>query len=97
MADRIDTSQYAYFGANLRRLRRERDISQAAIGNAAGGLSQTYISMLEHGRIPRRSEYVDALARALRVPRALLLSEPAAPRFTAVQRAETGQHVEAGA
>ena len=56
---------------NLRRLRHEADLSQAALGARAGS-RQTRISLLEHGCVPTDDE-VDRLAAALGVPVAALL------------------------
>jgi len=60
-----------YLAANLRRLRHEADLSQAALGARAGS-RQTRISLLEHGFTATDDE-VDRLAAAPGVPVAALL------------------------
>ena len=82
MAVNRSDAGYVHLGANVRRIRRECELSQTALGVRAGGLRQAYISDLEYGRAPWRDEHVDALARALGVSRAVLLAAP--PRRRAV-------------
>jgi transcriptional regulator with XRE-family HTH domain len=61
------------FAENLRRLRERRDLSQELLGQMAGGLHRTEISMLERGvREPQLSTVV-RLAQALEVKVSLLL------------------------
>ncbi len=55
----------ASFGENLRRLRRERRLTQAALALAVGlsERSKGYVSELEHGRKPPTTEMVVKLAK----------------------------------
>jgi transcriptional regulator with XRE-family HTH domain len=73
---------YPYLAANLRRLRRERDLSQRALGVLADGLDQTYVSSLERGLRPWNDAHVDTLSRVLGVRRGELLAAPASVRAT---------------
>ena len=59
-------------GENVRRLRRERDLSQHALADLAG-VSTQYVGLVESGRANPRSTTLAALAAALGVaPGALL-------------------------
>ena len=62
----------ANLSRNLRRLRREREVSQRALGESIG-TPQSYISALEHGLRPWKDEHIEQLAHALDVTRAVLL------------------------
>jgi transcriptional regulator with XRE-family HTH domain len=64
-----------HLGANLRRIRRERDFTQAQIA-ALARVSQPYISALERGLRPTRLDHVELLARALAVSPETLLAMP---------------------
>ena len=64
-----------HLAQNLRRLRRERDLTQQQVGTLAK-LSQPYVSAIENGLRPRRLDHVEALARALVVPMTELLARP---------------------
>jgi len=55
------------FARNLRRARRMKDISQEALGLAAG-LSRTYVSEVERGERNISIDNMGALADALGVP-----------------------------
>jgi transcriptional regulator with XRE-family HTH domain len=62
------------FAHNLRTQRRQRGLSQEALGHASG-LHRTETSLLERaGRDPRLST-ISRLARALGIPAATLLDE----------------------
>ena len=60
------------FGRNVRRLRRERGLSQEALA-AAARLHRTEISLVERGDRDVRLTTVVRLARGLGVPASLLL------------------------
>ena len=61
------------FGAVVKRLRRDRDLTQEQLGRRAG-LGQAYISQLESGsRANPSAVIVKRLARALGVPVTALL------------------------
>jgi transcriptional regulator with XRE-family HTH domain len=60
--------------ANLRRIRRACDLSQASLA-ASVGLTQQYVSALERGLRPADLRHLDALAQALGVSRRALLQE----------------------
>jgi transcriptional regulator with XRE-family HTH domain len=62
----------AHFAATLRELRLARELSQEALGDAAG-LHMTEISRLERGRREPRLGTIVRLARALGVPASELL------------------------
>jgi transcriptional regulator with XRE-family HTH domain len=66
-------------GRNLRKIRRDRDLTQTQVARFAG-IRQQELSAIERGLQPR-SELIDRLARTLGVhPDALLREErPAAP------------------
>jgi transcriptional regulator with XRE-family HTH domain len=65
---------------SLRRLRRERELSQAQLAARAGsGFTQQYISGLERGLRPSRVSHLDRLARALDVDVIELLGLPRSP------------------
>lgn len=53
-------------GANIRRIRRERGLSQAALAERAGS-SASYVSLIERGNANPRLETITALAAALGV------------------------------
>jgi transcriptional regulator with XRE-family HTH domain len=60
-------------GENVRRLRRERRLSQHALGDLAG-VSMQYVGLVESGRANPRSTTLGALASALGVAPVILLS-----------------------
>lgn len=62
------------FGANLRRIRQRRRLSQEALAAKAQGLHRTEISLLERGEREPRLSTVVLLARALEVKVATLLA-----------------------
>ena len=64
-----------YLGANLRRLRHSRSLSQTALAKSAG-LPQPYVSMFERGCKVASPSHLTALARALGVSRGVLISAP---------------------
>ena len=57
---------FQYLASNLRRFRRERDLSQAHLASRAG-VTQQYVSDLERGLRPSRIVHLERLARALDV------------------------------
>jgi len=79
-----------HFGSNLRRLRRERDLSQAEIARLANALTsdrtnpfcQAYLSLLERGMAPRDPAHVAVLARVLGTTEAALLKRPRVSRIS---------------
>lgn len=75
-------SAHEVFAANLRRLRRRRGLSQEALGEEAGGLHRTEISLLERGEREPRLSTIVALAQALGVRAQTLIAgvDEAAPR-----------------
>lgn len=64
----------AAFGNVLRRLRRERRLSQEALGYLTG-LHRTYVSQLERGLKSPSLRTVNRIARALDLSLAALLAE----------------------
>jgi transcriptional regulator with XRE-family HTH domain len=70
MASTINTR----FGANLRRLRRDKGISQEKLADLAG-LHRTYVSSVERGERNVTLETVEKLAKALGVPMSKLMPE----------------------
>jgi len=64
-------------GANVRSLLEVRGMSQAGLA-ARIGKSQSTVSQIIHGRVPVAIDTLEALADALRVPHAALLSRTAA-------------------
>jgi len=62
-------------GENVRRLRRERGLSQHALAGLAG-VSTQYVGLVESGRGNPRSTTLAALAAALGVAPIALLSPP---------------------
>jgi transcriptional regulator with XRE-family HTH domain len=64
------------FGRNLRRLRRERKISQEQLAHLAD-VSRAYLSGAEAGRRNATLETVEALAKALQIDPVDLLKDPA--------------------
>lgn len=81
-----------HFDSNLRRLRRERDLSQAEIARLANALtpdgtdpfSQAYLSLLERGMAPRDPTHTAVLARVLGTTEAALLKRPRVSRSISV-------------
>lgn len=69
------------FAANLRRLRRERGLSQERLGEAAD-VHMTHVSKIERGRCEPGVRTVCKLARALRVS--------AGPLFEGISGDEVG-------
>jgi transcriptional regulator with XRE-family HTH domain len=70
----------------LRRLRRERDLSQAQLAAlAGGGLTQQQVSDIEHGMRPARVVHLERLARALDVDVLDLLGLPPRPAAPAAE------------
>ena len=66
-------------GSHVRRLRKARGLSQAALATAAG-VSVGNLSMIESGRGNPRATTLAAIAAALEVnPTSLLVEEPSAP------------------
>ena len=63
-------------GANVRSLLEVRGMSQAALASRIGK-SQSTVSQIIHGRVPVAIDTIEALADALRVPHAALLSRTA--------------------
>jgi transcriptional regulator with XRE-family HTH domain len=63
------------FARNLRRLRRERGLSQEALA-AEAGIDRTYISALERGLYSASVDMIERLANVLSVaPHVLLLTK----------------------
>jgi len=60
-------------GANVRSLLEVRGLSQAGLATRIGK-SQSTVSQIIHGRVPVAIDTIEALADALRVPHAALLS-----------------------
>ena len=60
-------------GANVRSLLEVRGMSQAGLATRIGK-SQSTVSQIIHGRVPVAIDTIEALADALRVPHAALLS-----------------------
>jgi transcriptional regulator with XRE-family HTH domain len=54
------------FGRNVRRVRKERDLSQEALADEVG-LAVTYVGQIERGSRNPTLEIVERLARALKV------------------------------
>ena len=54
------------FGRNVRRIRKERDLSQEALADEVG-LAVTYVGQIERGIRNPTLEIVERLARALKV------------------------------
>lgn len=54
------------FGRNVRRVRKERDLSQEALADEVG-LAVTYVGQIERGTRNPTLEIVERLARALKV------------------------------
>jgi transcriptional regulator with XRE-family HTH domain len=64
------------FGARLRALRKERGLSQDALGRLAGGINRVTVYKLESGQAEPGLTTIRRLARGLRVPpRALIEAE----------------------
>lgn len=66
-------------GENVRRLRRERRLSQHALADLAG-VSTQYVGLIESGRANPRSTTLAALAAALDVAPVVLLAPRASGR-----------------
>ena len=64
-------------GANVRSLLEVRGMSQAGLATRIGK-SQSTVSQIIHGRVPVAIDTIEALADALRVPHAALLSRTSA-------------------
>ena len=62
------------FGANLRRIRLRRNLSQEALAAKADGLHRTEVSLLERGEREPRLSTIILLTRALEVKVATLLA-----------------------
>src|SRR3954466_6645287 len=62
-------------GANVRSLLEVRGMSQAGLATRIGK-SQSTVSQIIHGRVPVAIDTIEALADALHVPHAALLSRP---------------------
>jgi transcriptional regulator with XRE-family HTH domain len=62
-------------GANVRRLRQARKLTQRELAGLAG-ISAHYVSRIEAGRANLRATTLGALARALEAEPATLLTEP---------------------
>lgn len=60
------------FGANIRNLREERDLSQEALADLAG-LHRTHISLIERGQRSVRLETIEQLAIAFDIQPAELM------------------------
>jgi len=76
-------------GANVRSLLEVRGMSQAGLASRIGK-SQSTVSQIIHGRVPVAIDTIEALADALRVPHATLLSKSpvAKPRRRVAPEAE---------
>ena len=61
--------------ANVRRIRRDRSLSQELLADKAN-LHRTYVSGIERGRRNPTATVIEALASALEVAPAELLKEP---------------------
>ncbi|MCO6437381.1 MAG: LexA family transcriptional regulator [Phycisphaerae bacterium] len=59
-------------GQRLRRIRREKGMTQAEL-SAAAGVNQGFLSAIERGRANPRRRTIDALAAALNVPQGILI------------------------
>lgn len=82
----------ARFGETVKRVRRERGISQEALADQCG-LHRTQISLLERGRRSPRLPTLIVIARELGVPSAALLDHlpaPQAKRLTNADKRESG-------
>ncbi len=67
--------EYAYLGANVRRLRLARGMSQATLATAAH-VPQSYVSLIEHGLTPWQEQHITRFADALGVGRDVLTDAP---------------------
>lgn len=65
----------AVLARNLRRLRKEKGLSQEALAHLAG-IDRTYVSSLERQCYSASVDMLDRLAAALNVPVSALLSNP---------------------
>ena len=74
MEPQTSVDSLAHFAANLRRLRRERGLSQDALAYAAE-LHRTEVSLLERGDRDPRLTTIVRLARGLGVPPSQLLGD----------------------
>jgi len=68
------SSLHARFGANLRRLRLDKGISQEGLADLAG-LHRTYISSVERGERNVTLETVEKLAKALGISMSKLMPD----------------------
>lgn len=66
-------------GANVRRLREAKGLSQEKFGFESG-IDRTYVSGIERGRRNPTATIIEKLAAALGVPAHVLLMEPEADR-----------------
>ncbi len=69
----------ARFGANVRRLREEKGLSQEAFGFASG-IDRTYVSGVERGQRNPSLLLAEKFANGLGVPLYILLKEPEPPK-----------------
>jgi transcriptional regulator with XRE-family HTH domain len=60
------------FGANLQKIRKEKNISQEELANELG-FSQSYITKVETGTVNLSISHVVALAKRLKIPVCLLV------------------------
>jgi transcriptional regulator with XRE-family HTH domain len=72
-----------YLGSNLRRLRRERDLTQAQLAERTG-FDQSYISRLERGLRPSHDSHINTLAAALGVTTQRLLRRSRQQQWSAL-------------
>ncbi|MGN6535910.1 MAG: helix-turn-helix domain-containing protein [Mesorhizobium sp.] len=70
-----ETSLRSIFATNLRRIRKERGISQEDLAKQAR-LSRAYMSTLEHGLKSPTLDTVESLAKALRIAPEELVRSP---------------------
>lgn len=64
---------------NVRRLRLERGLTQASLGDASG-IGRSFICLVERGKFGITLDTLAALAAALQTPPSVLLSAPSIPR-----------------
>jgi transcriptional regulator with XRE-family HTH domain len=80
----------AILAANLRAMRRAKNLSQEELAHRAG-IDRTYVSSLERSVYAAGIDVVDRLARALGVEAADLLRAPDAPKNGRVSKARGGR------
>lgn len=77
----------ALLASNLRRLRKERGISQEDLAGAAP-VDRTYLSQIERGLGNASVDKLEMMATALQVPIAELFREPHAPSKKTTRKLE---------